>query len=209
MRTPQQMTVDRALLVYLLHLAGSFGNAQDRSFESPQDRSFGNAQDRPHGLMSDVKLQQLAFLCELQLFDKRLKGFHFEFFRYAYGAFSKDLDNDLLSLRRKERVENFSLSEKAAEVLMLLEEAAKSDERNARVIEIIQAVAGTYAPRDGDAVTKAVEAVELILPDQLGQIAIRDVSFHSTILVPSRIEVDAEFTLPPATLTRLNAALGY
>lgn len=203
------MTVDRALLVYLLHLAGSFDCAQDRSFESPQDRSFGGAQNRPLGLMSDVKLQQLAFLCELQLFDKRLKGFHFEFFRYAYGAFSKDLDNDLLSLRRKERVENFSPSEKAADVLTILEEAAKSDETDARVIEIIQAVGGTYAPQDGDAVTKAVEEVELILPDQLGQIAIRDVSFHSTILVPSRIEVDAEFTLPPATLTRLNAALGY
>ncbi|MGH7164473.1 MAG: hypothetical protein ACREIS_02980, partial [Nitrospiraceae bacterium] len=103
----------------------------------------------------------------------------------------------------------FSLSEKAADVLTILEEAAKSDETDARVIEIIQAVAGTYAPQDGDAVTKAVEAVELILPDQLGQIAIRDVSFHSTILVPSRIEVDAEFTLPPAAMTRLNAALGY
>jgi hypothetical protein len=179
------MTVDRALLVYLLHLAESYG------------------------MVGDVKLQQLAFLCELQLFDKRLKGFHFEFFRYAYGAFSKDLDNDLLSLRRKERIENFSLSEKATDVLTILEEAAKSDETDARVIEIIQAVAGTYAPQDGDAVTKAVEAVELILPDQLGQIAIRDVSFHSTILVPSRIEVDAEFTLPPATLIQLNAALGY
>ncbi len=200
------MTVDRALLVYLLHLAESFDYAQDRSFDGAP---FDAAQDRPGARMSDVKLQQLAFLCELQLFDKRLKGFHFEFFRYAYGAFSKDLDNDLLSLRRKERVENFSLSEKAADVPKLLEEASEGDKANARVIEIIQAVAGTYAPQDGDAVTKAVEAVELILPDQLGQIAIRDVSFHSTILVPSRIEVDAEFTLPPATLIRLNATLGY
>ena len=201
MRTPQQMTVDRALLVYLLHLAESFDRAP---FGGAQGR-----QDRPDGRMSDVKLQQLAFLCELKLFDKRLKGFHFEFFRYAYGAFSKDLDNDLLSLRRKERIENFSLSEKAADVLTLLEEAAKSDQTNARVLELIQAVAGTYAPQDGDAVTKAVEAVELILHDQLGHIAIRDVSFHSTILVPSRIEVDAEFTLPPAAMIRLNAALGY
>jgi hypothetical protein len=211
------MTVDRALLVYLLHLAESFGSApfggaqgrQDRSFDGAQGRPFGSPQDRPQGLMTDVRLQQLAFLCELQLFDKRLKGFHFEFFRYAYGAFSKDLDNDLLALRRKERVENFSPSEKAADVLTILEEAAKSDERNARVIEIIQAVAGTYAPQDGDAVTKAVEAVELILPDQLGQIAIRDVSFHSTILVPSRIEVDAEFLLSPQQQMRLNKALGY
>ena len=57
--------------------------------------------------MSDVKFQQLIFLSELQMFGKGLKGFHFEFMRFAYGAFSKDVDNDLLFLRRKERVENF------------------------------------------------------------------------------------------------------
>ena len=55
MRTPNQITVDRALLLYALHLA------------------------EPHGLLSDVKLQQLCFLCELQMFGKGLKGFHFEF----------------------------------------------------------------------------------------------------------------------------------
>ena len=71
MRKPNQITVDRALLLYVLHLA------------------------EPHGLLSDVKLQQLCFLCELQMFGKGFKGFHFEFFRFAYGAFSKDLDNDL------------------------------------------------------------------------------------------------------------------
>src|ERR671938_173326 len=97
MRTPSQITVDRALLVYVLHLA------------------------EPYGLLSDVKLQQLCFLCELQLFGKGFKGFHFEYFRFAYGAFSKDLDNDLTSLRRKERIENLPISDHArAEVLPLL-----------------------------------------------------------------------------------------
>ena len=87
MRKPNQITIDRAMLLYLLEL--------------------GEA----HGVGSDVKLQQIAFLAELQLFGKRLKGLHFEFFRFAYGAFSKDLDNDLTSLRRRERVENFSLTD--------------------------------------------------------------------------------------------------
>ena len=44
------MTVDRALLLYVL------------------------AQAEPYGLLSDVKLQQLCFLCELQLFGKGIKG---------------------------------------------------------------------------------------------------------------------------------------
>ena len=79
MRTPSQISIDRALLLYVLHVA------------------------EPYSLLSDVKLQQLCFLCELQTFGKGYRGFHFEFFRFAYGAFSKDLDNDLLSLRRKGR----------------------------------------------------------------------------------------------------------
>src|SRR5512134_3773317 len=96
MRKPHQITVDRALLLYVLHLA------------------------EPHGLLTDVKLQQLCFLCELQLFGKGMKGLHFEFFRVAYGAFSKDLDNDLMSLRRKERIENFTPSDQAREAVIPL-----------------------------------------------------------------------------------------
>lgn len=186
MRHAHQMTIDRALLVYLLHLA------------------------EPHGLMGDVKLQQLAFLCELQLFGKGLKGLHFEFFRYAYGAFSKDLDNDLLSLRRKERIENFSLADKAEPVLEILKEESAGVDTNERVIEIIDAVVGTYGPKDSGAITQSVEAVEISAPEQPEmKLAIRDISFHSTLLVPSRIEVQGEFTLPPPVLAKLNAALGY
>lgn len=186
MRKPHDMTVDRALLVYLLHLA------------------------EPHGFMTDVKLQQLAFLCELQLFGKGLKGLHFEFFRYAYGAFSKDLDNDLLSLRRKERIENFSLTDKAEEVLKILPEAAEENETNRRVIDIVQAVAATYVPQDSSAIMQSVEAVEISAPEQPElKLAIRDISFHSTLLVPSRIEVQGEFTVSPRMAASLNAAMGY
>src|SRR4249920_1101971 len=123
MRKPNQITVDRALLLYALNLA------------------------EPHGLLSDVKLQQLCFLCELQMFGKGLKGFHFEFFRFAYGAFSKDLDNDLTSLRRKERVENFSLTDRAKEeVLPLIRKGIDGVETNDKIDQIIQAVVAAYGP---------------------------------------------------------------
>jgi|SRR5579884_3581066 len=192
MRKPNQITVDRILLLYLLKLA------------------------EPFGLLNDVKLQQLAFLSELQMFNKGVKGFHFEFFRYAYGVFSKDLDNDLMSLRRKERVENFSVAEAADPALALfldsIEKADKEEqaEANKQVIEILRAVIEHYGPQETDAVMKAVEAVEISTPAQPEfKIAIRDVSFHTTLLVPSRIEVKHELTLPPAVLARVNAGLGY
>ena len=187
MRKPNQIAVDRALLLYVLSLA------------------------EPHGLLSDVKLQQLCFLCELQMFGKGFKGFHFEFFRFAYGAFSKDLDNDLTSLRRKERVENFTVSDQAREdVLPLLLKGIEGVETNEKVREIIDAVVATYGPQDTGTITTSVEAVELSTPQQPEfKIPIRDIVFHTTLLVPHRIEVQAEFTLAPAVLAKLNTAMGY
>ncbi len=187
MRTPNQITVDRALLLYVLHLT------------------------EPHGLLSDVKLQQLCFLCELQMFGKGFKGFHFEFFRFAYGAFSKDLDNDLMSLRRKERVENFTLSDQAQEeVIPLLEKSIEGVETNEKVAEILKAVVAVYGPQDSGTITQSVESVELSTPQQPEfKIPIRDIVFHTTILVPSRIEVQAEFMLPAVSLVKLNQAMGY
>ena len=186
MRTPDQITIDRALLLYLLQVA------------------------EPHGLMTDVKLQQLVFLCELQMFDKRVKGFHFEFFRYAYGAFSKDLDNDLLSLRRKDCLENFDLTDKAGKALKIFLDEMNGADANSQAIEILHAVVSTYGPQDTGALSKSVEAVEVSTPEQPEfRLAIRDISFHTILLVPHRIEVDGEFALPRHTLMRVNAALGY
>lgn len=188
MRKPDQITIDRMLLLHVLQSA------------------------EPFGLLNDVKLQQLAFLCELQMFAKGVKGFHFEFFRYAYGAFSKDLDNDLTSMRRKERVENFSVSRDAEDVIaMFLEETenTKSD-TNTQVLEILDAVVANYAPMDTDALSKSVEAVEISSPAEPEfKLAIETVSFHTILLVPSRIETKSEFTLPARVLARLNTALGY
>ena len=190
MRKPNQITIDRALLLYLLQLA------------------------EPHGLLGDVKLQQLAFLCELQMFGKGLKGLHFEFFRYAYGAFSKDLDNDLMSLRRKERIENFTVTEPAEQAIGMLlegaEHAGQDAEANGEALEILRQVIETYGGQDTDNITTSVETVEISTPAEPEfKIAIRDVSFHTILLVPARIETKTEFVLPPSVLARLNTALGY
>lgn len=188
MRKPQDITIDRSLLLFLMHLA----------------------EEQECVMVSDVKLQQLVFLSELQMFGKGIKGFHFEFMRFAYGAFSKDLDNDLLALRRKERLENFSLTDQAKSVLEILETAKSENETNEQIMEVIQSVVGTYAPQDVGQITNSVELVELSPADRPeDKLAIRDISFHSILLVPSRIEVTSEFTLPPSSISRLNMALGF
>ena len=187
MRTPNQITVDRALLLYVLQLA------------------------EPYGQLSDVKLQQLCFLCELQTFAKGLKAFHFEFFRFAYGAFSKDLDNDLTSLRRKGRIENFTVSDQVKEeAIPLLLNAIEGVEANEKGKDIVDAVVAAYGHQDSGTITNSVESVQLSTPqDPELKIPIRDIVFHTTLLVPHRIEVQAEVTLSPAIATKLNAAMGY
>ena len=186
MRKPNQIAVDRALLLYLLHLG------------------------QEHVPWSDVKLQQVAVLAELQMFGKGLKGFHFEFFRFAYGAFSKDLDNDLTSLRRRERLENFSLSEEGVKAVEILLQGVEGVEMNEPIVEILRSVVDAYGPQDSSAITKSVETVELFVTEQPEQkIPISDIPFHSTLLVPSRIEVQGEFTLPQSVLNKLNTAMGY
>jgi len=186
-RTPNQITIDRALLLYVLQLA------------------------EPLGRLSDVKLQQLCFLCELQIFAKGLKAFHFEFFRFAYGAFSKDLDNDLTSLRRKGRIENFTVSDQVKEeAIPLILNAIDGVEANEKIKDIVDAVVAAYGPQDGSAITNSVESVQLSTPqDPELKIPIRDIVFHTTLLVPHRIEVQAEFTVAPASLSKLNAVMGY
>ena len=186
-RTPSQILVDRALLLYILQLA------------------------EPHGLLSDVKLQQLCFLCELQTFAKGVRALHFEFFRFAYGAFSKELDNDLTSLRPKGRVENFTVSDQVKdEAIPLLLTAIEGLEANEQVKEIIEAVVATYAQQDSGMITNSVEAVQLSTPqDPELKIPIRDIVFHTTLLVPHRIEVRAEFTIPSGIARKLNTAMGY
>jgi hypothetical protein len=187
LRTPNQITVDRALLLYVLQLA------------------------EPYGQLSDVKLQQLCFLCELQTFAKGLKAFHFEFFRFAYGAFSKDLDNDLTSLRRKGRIENFAVSDQVKEeVIPLLLNAIEGAEVNEKVKDILDAVVAAYGTQDSSTITSSVESIQLSTPlDPELKIPIRDIVFHTTLLVPHRIEVQAEVAFSSAIAAKLNAAMGY
>ena len=148
------------------------------------------------------------------MFGKGLKGLHFEFFRYAYGAFSKDLDNDLTSLRRKERIENFSVTDQAEQAIRILLEGADNAgqdlEANGQVLDVLRQVIDTYGGQDTDTITSSVEAVEISTPAEPEfKIAIRDVSFHTILLVPARIETKTEFMLPPGIVARLNTALGY
>ncbi len=188
MRTPHDMTIDRTLLVYVLHVV----------------------QEKEWPVVSDVKVQQLIFLAELQMLGKGLRGLHYEFMRFPYGAFGKDLDNDLLALRKKGRLQNFDVVGRAEECLPFLsDKAIAGDESNERIMEILNTVVETYGPQDVGEITKSVEDVEISAVDRPEEkLCVRDIPFHAIMLVPSRIEVTGEFSVPSKTVPKLNAALG-
>ena len=186
MRKPIEVTSDRAWLIYTLHLTESMG------------------------LMSDVKLQQLLFLAELQMLGNGFKGLHWEFVRFPYGAFSKDVDNDLLFLRRKERIQNFDVIGEAEVVVELIDQVVNDHEVNQQIMDMIHTVVDTYGSQDTSEIMSSVEAVELSPADNPEQkLAIREISFHTIMLVPSRVETTEAFTLSVAQVKQLNAAMGY
>ncbi len=186
MRKPTEVTSDRAILLYTLHLTEEMG------------------------LMSDVKLQQLLFLAELRMLGEGLKGLHWDFVRFPYGAFSKDVDNDLLLLRRKERLQNFDLTDKAEGIVEILEKIENSHEANQRVLDTLRTVIENYGPQDTSTIMSSVEAIELSPADNPEQkLAIRDISFHTIMLVPSRIETTEAISLSSSQIKSLNTVMGY
>ena len=168
MRKPQEITVDRTLLIYGLHLA----------------------QEQDCFMVSDVKVHQLIFLAELQMLGKGVRGLHYEFMRFPYGAFSKDLDNDLLALRKKERLQNFDVVGSAEDCIPLVEEEVTPGvEANEQVVEILQSVVETYGPQDVGEITKSVEDVEISVGRSTrGKIMCpgHSVSFHRACSLPHR-----------------------
>lgn len=188
MRTPRDITIDRTLLIYALHVI----------------------QEKEWAMVSDVKVQQLIFLAELHMLGKGLRGLHYDYMRFPYGAFSKDLDNDLLALRKKERLQNFDVVGQAADCLAFVSgEAMAGDEANEQIMAILTAVVNTYGPQDVGAITTSVEHVAISTVDRPEEtVRVRDIPFHSIMLVPSRVEVTGELSLPPHIIPRLNVALG-
>jgi uncharacterized protein YwgA len=194
-RSPTDSTIDRFLLLYLLKVAA------------------------PFGIDGDVKFQQLVFLSELQLFGKQAKGFHYRFFRYAYGGYSKELQDDFLALGAKKFVDGaaWKLAEAGEKVVKVFPAAVSGHSHNETVATIIRDVVRAYGKYDSSTIVPAVEKIELILPEkpdadaegvsQQETLPIGHVSFHATLLVPERIETPVEFKLKDDLLAALQDIL--
>jgi uncharacterized protein YwgA len=195
MRSSAETTIDRLLLLYLLKMA------------------------MPFGIDGDVKFQQLVFLSELQLFGKQATGFHYRFFRYAYGGYSKELADDFVGVSAKRFVDkaSFQLTPAGDTVLKVIPGLAKERSENETVLFIIQDIVKAYGKYDSSSIVPQVEKIELLLPEkpdaaaegisQEESLPIGHVSFHATLLMPERIQTPTHFELKPELLTVLQDVL--
>ena len=195
MRSPSDTTIDRLLLLYLLKVVA------------------------PFGIDGDVKFQQLVFLCELQMLGKDAKGFHYRFFRYAYGGYSKELQDDFVALGAKKLLDpaTWKLTAAGETVVKVFPSAVKGSEQNETIAIILQEIVRAYGKFDSSSIVPQVEKIELILPEkadaavegvsQQENLPLGHVSFHATLLVPERISTSIEFTLKEDLLAVLQDIL--
>ena len=195
MRSPADTTIDRLLLLYLLKMAMGFG------------------------IDGDVKFQQLVFLSELQLFGKQATGFHYRFFRYAYGGYSKELADDFIGLCAKQFTQKstFVLTPAGETVLKTIPGIAKERTENETVLSIIQDIVKAYGKYDSSSIVPEVEKIELMLPEKADadvegvsrqeSLPLGHVSFHAALLVPERIQTPVRFELKPDLLAVLRDVL--
>jgi uncharacterized protein YwgA len=194
-RSPGDTVIDRLLLLYLLKIAA------------------------PFGIDGDVKFQQLVFLSELQLLGKKAAGFHYRFFRYAYGGYSKELADDFLALRAKQLVQpsEWKLAPAGETVVKVIPGTAKERSENETVLFVIQDIVQAYGKYDSSNIVPQVEKIELMLPEKPDaeaegvssqeSLPIGHISFHATLLVPERIDCPLRFELKPELLKVLQDVL--
>jgi uncharacterized protein YwgA len=194
-RSSTETTIDRLLLLYLLKLSA------------------------PFGIDGDVKLQDLVFLSELQLFGKQATGFHYRFFRYAYGGYSKELADDFVALGVKKLLDPgaWTLSPGGETVVKVIPGIAKDRPENETVLSIIQDIVRAYGKYDSSSIVPEVEKIELVLPEkpdadaegiaQQESLPIGHISFHATLLMPERIQTAVRFEVKPDLLAVLQDLL--
>lgn len=175
MRTEKQIIKDKILLLYLISLAKKINDIE------------GN-----------LKLQKLVFLTEWKLMDSDIKAFHFKFFRYRLGPFSKELLCDYNNLKEEKYLKSFfNLTEKAVNFLEYALESIKNLGNNSKIIDKINEICTIYSKYTGIVLTNKVYNMEIEPYDLPGQkMKIKDIPTFFDILVPENFEAKNKLEIP-------------
>jgi hypothetical protein len=123
MRTEREIIIDRLLLLYAVDRANKYGS------------------------IDIFKLQKIPFASELEMNNRKLKGFNYTFFRFTHGPMTKEIYEDggvlhtagLISTLK----EPIKLAERGQRVFDSL---GSLYEENHRIVSYIDSAAELYAP---------------------------------------------------------------
>jgi len=186
MRSQEEILTDRVLSLFLLSSAGC------------------------DGLYSNIKFQKLVFLSEWNLIKKDIKAFHFKFFRYRLGPFSKELLLDQQELTEKGYITGgLALKEKAVDLLEYVVAATKDIRTNQEVYNTIEATCTEYGKKTALSLMDLVYKMKIRPHDMPGEeMPIRKIPAFMDIFVPEVQQMSQQFELPEYLLNDIAEDFG-
>ena len=153
---------------------------------------------KEYGEMSgNLKLQKIVFLSENELMNTGIKGFHFKFFRYNIGPFSKELMIDYNDLNADGFVSSyFTLKSRAEDLLDYIIDPLKEIQNNQNTFGIIDKICKTYGSYSGLKLTNIVYDMVIEPYDLQKEMKIKDIPPFIDILVPECFDAEIKFEIP-------------
>lgn len=148
-RTPREEVVDKLLLIYILS---------------------------NHKIEHDTKAQKTVFFAEDSMDSKGIKGFSYNFFRWHFGEFSKEVESDLKELKTNGFITgNLEVTEEGREILDKTKGLLEANSEITKRIDMF----GNYTKNKSLAEVKNV-AYTRIFRDG---VAVRDIPLGKIILI--------------------------
>ncbi len=177
-RKPEEVVIDKALLLVLMDLAGS----------ENQEAFVG---DR-------LKCMKLPFFAANQMFEQKAKGFNLTFFRYEHGPLSKEVYsawNHLSSLGLLVEDRNgFRVTQEGSTLAQAIFKDILSTQANRFFRESIENVALRYGRLSTPRIMQIAYDIEVCLPRSGNRMKIREVELGEDIILILD-ENEAKFTL--------------
>jgi len=184
MRKDEDHIIDKFLLLYLI----------DQIFQ------------KGFRISGALKLQKIIFLAEWEMIKRELKGFHFKFFRYNLGPYSKQLQLDYNSLAEKGFINKstYSLTVCGRSLIKHLLSVPKIYEENAIFFQSLDESLNKWGIHSGEELKNKIYNMS-ITPHDLPnfETLIKDIPMFFDIIVPELLQNLKEFKLPPDAIEDL------
>jgi uncharacterized protein YwgA len=157
-----------------------------------------------------TKLQKQVFLNELKLIDIDSGGLYYKYFRYNYGPFSRQLQDNYNALADKGFIHKttYRLTDRGEYLIGFVEGCIVHYRDNGKIFETVKATTNKYRKYTGKQLMDLVYDMAIVpveLPDR--RMKIKDIPMFIDLLWPERDKVEHKLTFPRHILDDIKAEL--